>query len=677
MTSPTLSPSERLMAELHHERRALRVDAALTALTAIGLAVGIVAAMRGGAPAAEGSFLGAFVGVGGQAGVVAAVGFFLAYLAGGLPAFWNASKALVLRGKLDIDMLMVLAAVAAALVGEVRDGAILLFLFSLAETLEDYAMGNTKRAVAALMQLKPDTATVIDGGEYRVVGVDEVDIGSRILVRPGERIPLDGTLVAGSSAVDQAPITGESVPVDKAVGDAVFAGTVNGHGAIEVEVTKDASHSTLARMIDLVTEAQSQRSPSQRFSEWFGQRYTRFVLLGAALALGAFLLFGLPHDEAFYRAATLLVVASPCAIVISVPAAVLSALARAARIGVLFKGGAALEDLGALDVVAFDKTGTLTEGKMHLTDVVALAASEREVLRLAAAIESTSEHPVAKAIVAAADGDDGGLQVSDVQAVPGKGIRAVVDGVAHWAGTRRLAADHGIAIDADAEAALARLEGEGRTAVLIGNHDILGVVAVADTLRPTAAATVSALRAGGVQQVVMLTGDHPQVARAIGAQLGIAIDDIYSELLPEQKLEIVNELRHHGKVAFVGDGVNDAAALASADVGVAMGAAGTDVALEAAGVALLSDDLRKLPQAHHLARRANAVIRQNLTFALGIMVVMVVTTIAGKLPLPLGVLGHEGGTILVVMNGLRLLAHQPREVTGAPAKVPAPTPEMA
>jgi len=350
------------MAELRHERRVLRVNFALTALTLIGLVVGIVAVARAGAGVGEtgaGGFLENFVGAGGRAGLVAAIGYAVAYLAGGLPAFWSALKALFLRGKLAIDMLMVLAAIAAALVGEVRDGAILLFLFSLAETLEEYAMGNTKRAVAALMQLKPDTATLMENGDHRVVSVDEVDIGARILVRPGERIPLDGTMVAGSSAVDQAPITGESVPVDKVVGDPVFAGTVNGYGAIEVEVTKDASHSTLARMIDLVTIAQSQRSPSQRFSEWFGQRYTRFVLLGAAAALGGFLLFGLPRDEAFYRAATLLVVASPCAIVISVPAAVLSALARAARIGVLFKGGAALEDLGSLDIVAFDKTGTL------------------------------------------------------------------------------------------------------------------------------------------------------------------------------------------------------------------------------------------------------------------------------------------------------------------------------
>ncbi|MFO7546979.1 MAG: heavy metal translocating P-type ATPase [Trueperaceae bacterium] len=678
MTAPTLTPSERLMAELRHERRVLRVNVALTGLTLIGLVVGIVAVARAGDGATgTAGFLESFVGVGGRAGLVAAIGYAVAYLAGGLPAFWSALKALFLRGKLAIDMLMVLAAIAAALVGEVRDGAILLFLFSLAETLEDYAMGNTKRAVASLMQLKPETATLMQNGDHRVVPVDDVDIGARILVRPGERIPLDGTMVAGTSAVDQAPITGESVPVDKAVGDMVFAGTVNGYGAIEVEVTKDASHSTLARMIDLVTIAQSQRSPSQRFSEWFGQRYTRFVLLGAAVALGAFLLFGLPRAEAFYRAATLLVVASPCAIVISVPAAVLSALARAARIGVLFKGGAALEDLGSLDIVAFDKTGTLTEGKMRLTDVVPLATAEAEVLRLAAAIESTSEHPVAKAIVAAANGDDGEYDVSDVQAVPGKGVRAVVDGVPHWAGTRKLAAEQGVEVTPEAEAALSRLEAEGRTAVLVGNQGIVGVVGVADTLRPTAAATIAALRDGGVRKIVMLTGDHPQVARAIGGQLGIADDDIYSELLPEEKLEIVNELRKGGTVAFVGDGVNDAAALATADVGVAMGAAGTDVALEAAEVALLSDDLRKFPQAHHLARRANRVIRQNLTFALGIMIVMVVITLAGRLPLPLGVLGHEGGTILVVMNGLRLLAHRPREVAPVGITAPSRTPEVA
>src|SRR5690606_15021100 len=338
-----------------------------------------------------------------------------------------------------ISLLMVMAAVAAALVGEVRDGAILLFLYSLAESLEGYAMGNTKRAVASLMDLRPETANVLQNGSSTTVPVEDVEVGQVILVRPGERAPLDGVVVSGAGHMDQSPITGESVPVDKVVGDDVFAGSVNGHAALEVRVTKPAAQSTIARLIHLVTVAQSQRSPSQRFSDWFGQRYTVFVLVGSVIALGLFLMFGVERGDAFYRAATLLVVASPCAIVISVPAAVLSALARAARFGVLFKGGAALEDFGSIDVLAVDKTGTLTEARMRVTDVIPFTVSRDELLAVSAAIESGSEHPLAKAVVQAAG--EAGVErpsASDVVAVPGKGVMANVDGRPYWAGNARL-----------------------------------------------------------------------------------------------------------------------------------------------------------------------------------------------------------------------------------------------
>ncbi|HET9027048.1 MAG TPA: cation-translocating P-type ATPase [Trueperaceae bacterium] len=653
------TPSETLLAELAAERRQIWRSAVYTGLTAVGLAVGVVAVLVG--PPADGSWVADYVGAGGSAGVIAAAGLLLAFLAGGLPAGIKAAVALVRDRKLHIDLLMVLAAVAAALVGEARDGAILLFLFSLASTLEDYAFSNTKRAVVALMELKPETATLVEDGALRQVAAADVAIGATILIRPGESVPLDGVLLKGTSSLDQSPITGEAVPVDKSVGDQLFAGSVNGYGAIEMRVTKDASSSTLSRMIELVTLAQAGRSPSQRFSEWFGERYTVLVLVGTLVALVTFLLTGMGQQLAFYKAATLLVVASPCAIVISVPAAVLAALARAARMGVLFKGGAALEEFGAVEVVAFDKTGTLTEGRMRVADVVPFGTSSAAVLELAAAIEASSEHPVAKAIVAAAA--PGALvgPVEDVTAVPGMGVTATVDGSMHWAGNRRLAAATGVNLGADVEAALNRLEGRGHTAVMLGDANrVIGLVAVADTVRSTAAAAIQALRDHGVKRVAMLTGDHDEVAQNVGLDLGLARDDIYANLLPVQKVELVKEFAAVGRVAFVGDGVNDAAALATASVGVAMGVAGSDAALEAADVALLSDDLAKLPEAHDLARRANLIIRQNLGFALGIMLVMVLATLFWSLPLPLGVLGHEGGTILVVMNGLRLLGYAPR-----------------
>jgi len=652
------SSAQRLLEEMREERAALRMNIVLTALTAAGLLAGVGATLAH-APAALAYGL-----------------FAVAYLAGGVPSGWQALKALRDR-HLDIDLLMVLAALAAAGVGDVRDGAILLFLFSLAGTLEDYAMGNTKRAVVSLMRLRPDTANVMsEDGSVDKVEVARVHVGARVLVRPGERIPVDGRVLQGGSAVDQSPITGESVPVDKNAGDDVFAGSMNGHGALELEVSREAGHSTLARMIELVTEAQAQRSPSERFSAWFGQRYTVFVLLGALVGLGVFLLLGLPRWEALYKAATLLVVASPCAIVISVPAAVLSGLAAAARMGVLFKGGAALEDFGSIKVMAFDKTGTLTEGKMHVTDVIGFGMSDSQALALAAAVEQTSEHPLARSILEEAQEEALDIAaVSDTRALPGKGIRVRLGGEPHWAGNRKLVAELGVTLGAAVEAAVSRLEGEGKTTILVGRGEpgtVLGVIGVGDTLRSSARATLDALKAAGLERLAVLTGDHATVARNVGAMLGLGVESIHADLLPEQKVQKVRELDAHGRVAFIGDGVNDAAALATAAVGVAMGTAGSDVAIEAADVALLSDDLRKLPQAYALARMANRIIKQNLTFALAIMLLMVIVTVFFFLPLPLGVLGHEGGTILVVGNGLRLLGFRPRPVEAERQARPGP-----
>lgn len=638
----TLTAAQNLQIELEQERKQLRFDAALTGLTALGLILGVIFQITD------------------AAAVYKVTAFFIAFLAGGIPPSLTALSELR-QGRLDIDLLMVLAALAAAAVGEARDGAILLFLFSLASTLEAYAMGNTKRAVASLMQLRPDEATLrLAEGQTRRVAVEELNLGDTVLVKAGERIPVDGLILTGQSAIDQSSVTGESVPVDKAKNDPVFAGTVNGPGVLELTVTKHASESTLARMITLVTEAQSKRSPSERFSDWFGQRYTLFVLLGSALALGIFLLIGMPQATAFYKAATLLVVASPCAIVISVPAAILSALAATARNGVLFKGGAALEDFGNIDTFAFDKTGTLTEGKMRVTDVIPLETNERTFLQLATTLEAQSEHPIAKSILSyAAEKGITPEGVTDTIAIPGKGLSATVGTETLWAGNYKLLNEQAIAVSKAAQEALEKLEVEGKTPVIVGNRSILGVIGVADTVRPSAQRTLNALRAAGLKRFVMLTGDHSSVAHAVAQDLGIPEADVFAELLPEDKVSRIKDLSQSARVAFLGDGVNDAAALATSSVGVAMGTAGTDVALEAADVALLSDDLERLPETYLLARKANRVIRQNLSFALGIMIVMVLATLFWHLPLPLGVIGHEGGTLLVVANGLRLLAWRP------------------
>ncbi|MBP9843167.1 MAG: cadmium-translocating P-type ATPase [Candidatus Pacebacteria bacterium] len=639
-TNQTLSIAEKIYKEIEEERREVKQNAILTLVTLIGLLVGT------------------YFQLSDTSALYVAIAFVIAYMAGGIPAAKGAFESLFEK-KLDIDLLMVLAALAAAGVGEARDGAILLFLFSLAGTLEGYAMGNTKRAVASLMKLRPDEANVLnfDGTTTRVM-VEALSIGQKVIVRPGERLPVDGVIAEGAGAIDQSSVTGESVPVDKELGDTVFAGTVNQNAVLTVEVTKTAEQSTIARMIQLVTEAQEKRSPSEQFSDWFGERYTYIVLFGSIASLGIFLLFGLPTDEALYKAATLLVVASPCAIVISVPAAILSAIASAARSGALFKGGAAIEQFGSVDIVAFDKTGTLTHGKMQVTEIVSVSSlSATEVLALATSLETHSEHPVAASIRNyAIEAEVQVKEANNISALIGRGITATIANRSFWAGNRTLMKERGISLDSEAEATIGALESAGMTTVLVGdNTSVLGAIAVADTIRASAQISLEALRKQGVKKFVMLTGDTEAVAKNIAAQVGIAPENVFAGLLPEQKVQIIEELRTQGTVAFIGDGVNDAAALATSHVGVAMGVGGSDVALEAADVALLSDDLTKLAKSHQLSRSTNTIIRQNLFFAVGIMGIMVVTTIFYHLPLPLGVIGHEGGTLIVVANGLRLL----------------------
>lgn len=579
----------------------------------------------------------------------------LAYAAGGFPAGWRALKAMWTEHILDIDLLMIVAAIAAAAVGAAIEGAVLLTLFSISTTLEERAMGQARRAIEALMALRPETAfrKNSDGSVVEVPAATLV-LGDAVMLRPGARVPADGTIVAGRGFLDESTITGESMPVGKEPGDKVFEATVNLDGVLEVRITRSLEQSTVARMIALVTEAQAARAPSERFSDWFGQRYTVAVLIGAAAALVGFYWFGQDWESALYRAATLLVAASPCAIVISVPAAILSALSAAARGGVLFKGGAALETLAAVDIFAFDKTGTLTTGRAEVTGIVALDGDEVSFLSVLASVEAHSEHHIAAALRREAERRGLVLQeVHDVQAIPSAGISGRDAEGPVWAGNIRMAQMMGASTDEDDFRALQ--EG-AETVVYLGRKSrILGAVSVADQLRDTSADALTALRASGVKTIAMMTGDRRVVALRIGEAVGMQPAEIHAEMLPQDKVRLVGELAEGRKIAFVGDGVNDAAALARADVGIAMGAAGSEVALQAADVALLSEDMERLAAAHHLSKRTASIIRQNLVFAIAAMLVLVTGAALFELPLPLAVLGHEGGTVLVVLNGLRLL----------------------
>lgn len=611
---------------------------ALTVLTLIGVAVALVDHMLVPLPPCVGT-----------------AALVIAFLAGGLPCAINALHELFHDGHLDIDLLMVVAALAAAWVGAPHEGAILLGLFSLSGALEERAMGRARRAVEALMALRPDHALKqMPDGSVAEVGVAELMIDDHVILRPGARVPVDGRITDGEGSLDESTITGESVPVHKRPGDAVHEATVNLNGVLTVRVTRPVAESTVARMIALVTEAQSMKAPSENFSDWFGQRYTVAVLLGSIAAFLLFWQFGFSRDEALYRAATLLVAASPCAVVISVPAAILSALSAAARGGVLFKGGAALERLAAVRIFAFDKTGTLTTGQAEVTQVVA-KGDESAFLMALGGLEAQSEHHIAGAI--RRELDRRGLvptSVTDIQASPSEGITGQDAEGPVWAGNPRMAARMGADLG---DPAFAGLHDGDQTVIWLGRcAQVLGAISVADTARETSRHGIAELTRGGNARVVMMTGDRRPVALRIGTALGLKAEDIHADLLPEDKVRLLDQLADKTPVAFVGDGVNDAAALARADVGIAMGAAGSEVALQAAEVALLSDNMGRLAAAQRLSRRTARIIRQNLAFALGAMVVLVTGGLFFELPLPLAVLGHEGGTVLVVLNGLRLLA---------------------
>jgi Cd2+/Zn2+-exporting ATPase len=572
------------------------------------------------------------------------------------------------RGSLDMNVLMTLAAVGAVGIGAYAEGAWVLVLFAVGTTLETYAFDRSRRSVTELMDLAPQQARVVgDDGNERVMPVEEVTVGTRFVVRPGERIALDGEVVGGASSVDEAPITGESVPVDKAMGSTVFAGTLNAQGALTVRVTKAAEDSTLARVAALVEEAQGSRAPSERFVDRFARVYTPLVFAAALAVVVVPVALGGDLDTWLYRALALLIVACPCSLVISIPVAVVSAVGRAARDGVLIKGGQALEDLARIRTVAIDKTGTLTDGRPRLANVITLdGLSQDEALAVAAAVERHSEHPLAQALVAAAR--ERGLHVAEpdaFEALPGRGVIARVAGRELWAGGPRLTAEH---LDETPDAARS-LELRGQTATVLGEQSrALAIFGLADQSRPEAPAAIAGLRRAGIERVVMLTGDNERVAASVSDQVGA--DEYRAGLLPEDKLRAVEELtRDHGPVAMVGDGINDAPALTAASVGIAMGAAGTDAAIQSADVALMSDDLARLPGAVTGARQATRVMRQNVVASLAIKAVFVVLAPLGLVTLVMAVAADMGMSLLVTLNGLRLL----RERAGAAAPVAPPT----
>lgn len=588
--------------------------------------------------------------------------YIVATVVGVLPIARSGWQTMRGSGTLDINVLMTIAAIGALVIGEYAEGAAVVFLFALGNLLESYTMGRARNAIRAVMQLAPEVALVLRDGHERQVPARDVAVGETIVVRPGDRVALDGVVVGGQSSVNQAPITGESIPVVKSEGAEVFAGSINGEGSLEMHVTRPASDSTIARIIHLVGEAQANKAPTQRIIDRFAQYYTPAVLVLAVLvATIPPLITGEDWSVWWYRALVMLVVACPCALVISTPVSIVSAINAAARAGVLFKGGAALEAIGALRAMAFDKTGTLTEGKPVITEVVVAsglandaAHPESLLLGLAAAVERRSAHPLAQAVVAEAEARGvPAPQVTEFQSVSGRGAQGVVEGRAVVVGNRAML--QGMELDSSLEAALDRVEGSGQTPILVGyDGAVRGLIAIADKERAESGATLGKLRQLGIHHITMLTGDTAHAAARVAARVGI--QDTRAALLPNQKLAALDELiTRYNNVGMVGDGVNDAPALARATVGIAMGAAGSDAALETADVALMSNGLSQLPFAVQISRRTRTIIIQNFVFALVIKALFVIASLTGVATLWMAVFADTGATLLVIANGMRLL----------------------
>ncbi|MAB67111.1 MAG: heavy metal translocating P-type ATPase [Bacteroidetes bacterium] len=601
-----------------------------------------------------------------------------AYFFGG---YFTAKEAIqtVAKGGFEIDFLMLVAAIGAAILGEWAEGALLLFLFSMGHALEHYAMNKARKSIKALAELAPKTALLKRNGKTEEVGIEELSIGDIIVVKPNSKISADGVVVSGQSSVNQAPITGESVPVDKEPVDnpekdwsqeddikdenRAFSGTINGNNTLEIKVTKVAKDSTLSRLVKLVNEAQTQKSPTQRLTDKFEKYFVPAVLVLVVVLNFAFLVLDETFSESFYRAMAVLVAASPCALAIATPSAVLSGVARAAKSGVLIKGGRPLEDLGVLTALAFDKTGTLTEGKPKLTKIIPLGdINKDELLKIAVAVENLSDHPLAKAVVR--DGKerlDGAdiPEAKDLEAVLGKGIKASLGEDKVYIGNLELFESlDDKKPENETEEKVKSLESAGNTTMLIRQNDkYIGIIALMDTPRKEAKKTLERLKEIGIKRMIMLTGDNQKVADAVAKEIGLT--DAWGSLLPEEKVEAIKELREkESKVAMVGDGVNDAPAMANSTVGIAMGAAGSDVALETADIALMADKLETLPFAIGLSRKAKGIIKQNLWVSLGIVALLIPATVFSFANIGIAVLIHEGSTLVVVFNALRLLAYK-------------------
>jgi len=594
--------------------------------------------------------------------------YLLALVAGGFHVARTGWATLRTTRSLDMNTLMTIAAIGAVAIGEWAEGATAMFLFSLGNTLESWTMDRARQAIRKLIELSPREATRVRGEETERVAVSRLAVGDLIVVKPGEKMPMDGSIEQGESPLNQAPITGESSLVDVQPGSSVYAGSINGHGALFVRVTKLAEDNTLARIVRMVQEAQSRRSPSERFVDTFAKYYTPAVLVSAVvITIAPPLLSWGSWSEWFYRALVLLVISCPCALVISTPVAIVSAISNAARHGILIKGGQYLEDIGRVRAIAFDKTGTLTKGLPTVTDVeptlpnphIAERAipnlSPDQLLALAASIEATSGHPIARAIVSKAREHELAFDLAaDSRDLVGHGAQVLLNGETHYAGSHRLFCDR-VPHDEAVCQRVAELEAEGKTTVLVGSElDVLGIITVSDQIRDESAAVIRALRSQGIQRIVLLSGDNERTTTAIAQAAGI--HDVRANLMPEDKVGAVESLlSEHGTVAMVGDGVNDAPALARATVGIAMGAAGTDAALETADIVLMSDDLRRIPDVIHLGRRTLGTIKQNVGLSLLIKGIFLLLAVAGHATLWMAVFADVGTSLIVTLNGMRLL----------------------
>lgn len=584
------------------------------------------------------------------------IGYAASILIGGYTLFIKGLKNLS-RLKFDMNTLMTIAIIGAAIIGKWGEGATVVILFAISEALERYSTDKARQSIGLLMDIAPKEALIRRGNEEMMIHVEDIQVGDIVIVKPGQKLAMDGLVIKGTSTLNQAAITGESVPVTKTIDDEVFAGTLNEEGLLEVKVTKRAEDTTISKIIHLVEEAQAERSPSQAFVDKFAKYYTPAMVLLALLIVVVPPLFGGDWSQWIYRGLAVLVVGCPCALVVSTPVTVVTAIGNAAQNGVLIKGGIHLEEAGHLKAIAFDKTGTLTKGIPAITDIVTYGGNENELLTVTAAIEKGSQHPLASAIVRKAEENGlnlNGVSVEEFQSITGKGVKAKVNNEMYYVGSPNLFEELHQTIESTIKERITRMQTEGKTVMVLGTEkEILSLIAVADEMRETSKEVISKLNHIGIE-TVMLTGDNQRTAEAIGKQVGVS--DIKADLLPEDKLNFIKELLgKHQSVGMVGDGVNDAPALAASSVGVAMGGAGTDTALETADIALMSDDLSKLPYTIKLSRKALAIIKQNITFSLAVKLVALLLVMPGWLTLWLAIFADMGATLLVTLNSLRLL----------------------